>query len=232
MARLPRLALAGEAHLVVLRGHGSGPVFEDDADRHAFLAALREAAAQHPTAVEAYVLADDHVHLLLRPARAEHLSAVVQGLGRRYVAAFNRRHGRSGTLWAGRFRAAPLQPGAWVLRAMLFIDGHTARAGREPVPGQGAVFSSAAHHLGQRRDPLVADGAAWWSLGNTPFEREAAYRARLDEGLADAELKRLAEASHKGWPLGEPAWIAALGQQTDRPLAPRPRGRPPRRTAG
>lgn len=228
MARLPRLALAGEAHLAVLRGHGGRPVFEDEADRRTFLDALREAAAQHPTAVEAYVLADDHVHLLLRPARPEHLSAVVQGLGRRYVAAFNRRHGRSGTLWAGRFRAAPLQPGPWVLRAMLFIDSHAARAGREVAPGQGA-FSSAAHHLGLRRDPLVADGPAWWALGNTPFEREAAYRARLAEGLAPAELNRLAEASHKGWPLGDPAWLAMLGQQTGRPVAPRPRGRPPKR---
>lgn len=230
MARLPRLALAGEAHLVVLRGHGGHPVFEDDADRRAFLAALREAAAQHPTTVEAYVLADDHVHLLLRPAEAAHLSAVVQGLGRRYVAGFNRRHGRSGTLWAGRFRAAPLQPGPWVLRAMLFIDGHAARAGREAAPGDGA-FSSAAHHLGLRRDPLLADGPAWWGLGNTPFEREAAYRARLDDGLSAADLKRLADASHKGWPLGDATWLAALGQQTERPLAPRPRGRPPKRPA-
>jgi len=227
MARLPRLALAGEAHLVVMRGHSGRPVFEDDADRRDFLVALREAAAQHPTAIEAYALADDHVHLLLRPAEAAHLSAVIQGLGRRYVAAFNRRHGRSGTLWAGRFRAAPLQPGPWVLRAMLFIDGHALRAGREAEAGQ-ASLSSAAHHLGLRRDPLVADGPAWWALGNTPFDREAAYRARLDEGLAAGDLKRLADAGHKGWPLGDPAWLAQLALQAERPVVPRPRGRPPR----
>jgi putative transposase len=189
--------------------------------------ALREAAAQHPTGIEAYVLADDHVHLLLRPTHGEHLGAVMQGLGRRYVAAFNRRHGRSGSLWAGRFRAAVLQPGQWVLAAMLFIDGHVARAAGsgESVPGE---FSSTDHHLGRRRDPLVSDGPAWWALGNTPFEREAAYRERLAEGLAPAQLRRLADASHKGWPLGDAAWLAQIGQRTERPVAPRRRGRPPK----
>ena len=45
MARLPRLVVAGQAHFVVQRGHGGAPVFADDSDRAAYLAALREAAA-------------------------------------------------------------------------------------------------------------------------------------------------------------------------------------------
>ena len=44
MARLPRLVVAGQAHFVVQRGHGGAPVFADDSDRAAYLAALREAA--------------------------------------------------------------------------------------------------------------------------------------------------------------------------------------------
>lgn len=225
MARLARLALAGAAHLVVLRGHSARPVVIDDADRAALLAALDEAARQHAVALEAYALADDHLHLLLRPAQAPDLGAVVQGLGRRYVASFNRRHGRSGSLWAGRFRAAVLQPGERVLQALQFIDQHAWRRGAVARP-EDERWSSARHHLGLQRDPALTDGPDWWALGNTPFEREAAYRARLAEPLAAADLAALAQASHKGWALGDADWLAQLARLAPRPVAPRPRGRP------
>jgi putative transposase len=227
MARLPRLAVAGAAHLVVLYGHSTQPVFVDDEDRRLFLAALRESALQNQVAVHAYVLLDDHVHLLLTPATDAALGALMQGLGRRYGAAFNRRHGRRGTLWAGRFRTAVVQPGAPLLEAMLFIDQHAVRGGLVASAANHA-WCSAGHHLGLRRDPLLTDSSAWWALGNTPFEREAAYRRRLDEGLAPARVAALAEAGRKGWAVGDAAFLAGLAQQAARPVQPRPRGRPPK----
>ena len=56
MARLPRLSIAGLAHHVIQRGHNRQPIFLDDEDRLAYLAALRESAALHRVAVHAYVL--------------------------------------------------------------------------------------------------------------------------------------------------------------------------------
>ena len=226
MARLPRLALAGHAHLVTLYGHSAQPVFVDDDDRRQFLAALRESALQQRVAVHAYVLLADHVHLLLTPELASGLGALMQGLGRRYGAAFNRRHQRFGALWAGRFCATVLQPGAFALEAMLFIDHHPVRSG--VVAGvQDPAWSSAPHHLGLLRDPLITDNAAWWALGNTPFEREAAYRRLLDEGVQPARAQALAAAARKGWPVGDAGFLAGLAQHIDRPVQARPRGRPP-----
>jgi putative transposase len=230
VARLPRLAVAGQAHLVTLAGHSGQAVFVDDTDRQAFLDALREAALQQQAAVHAYVLADDHVHLLLSPPTADALGALMQGLGRRYVAAFNRRHGRSGSLWAGRFRATVVQAGAPLLEALLFIDHHAVRAG-QAASAAAARHSSAPHHLGLRRDPLLTAAAAYWQLGNTPFEREAAYRRLLDDGLAGPRARALGEASRKGWAWGDASFLAELGQQLARPLRPRLRGRPAGRTA-
>lgn len=229
MARLPRLAVAGQAHLVALYGHSAQPVFVDDEDRRQFLAALRESALLQRVAVHAYVLLDDHVHLLLTPATADALGALMQGLGRRYGAGFNRRHGRRGALWAGRFRATVVQAGAPLLDAMLFIDHHPVRSGRVAA-AHDHPWCSAAHHEGRVRDPLITECGAWWALGNTPFEREAAYRRLLADGPAPESVARLADAGRKGWPVGDAGFLAALSRQTARPLAPRPRGRP--RSAG
>jgi putative transposase len=231
MARLTRLALAGQAHLLSLYGHSGQSVFLDDEDRRQFLAALREAAMQQRVAVHAYVLHANHVHLLATPATADGLGAMMQGLGRRYGAAFNRRHHRQGGLWSGRFRATVLQPGPWVLEAMLFIDHHPQRSGMaahltEMAEAADAGWCSAPHHLGLRRDPVIVESRAWWALGNTPFEREAAYRRLLDDGLPPGRAQALADAVRKGWALGDAAFLAGLQLQTARPLQPRPRGRP------
>lgn len=231
MARLPRLALAGHAHLVSLYGHSAQPVFVDDDDRRQFLAALREAALQQQVAVHAYVLLAGHVHLLLTPQLAASLGALMQGLGRRYGAAFNRRHQRQGTLWAGRFCATVVQPGAATLEAMLFIDHHPLRSGAVAA-AQDAVWSSTRHHLGLQRDPLITDAAAWWALGNTPFEREATYRRLLDEGMPQPRAQALAQAARKGWAVGDATFLAGLAQHTQRPVQARPRGRPPGPGAG
>jgi putative transposase len=152
----------------------------------------------------------------------------MQGLGRRYGAAFNRRHGRSGSLWAGRFRTAVVQPGAALLDAMLFIDQHAVRSG-QVLTASDHRWSSARHHLGLLRDPLITECSAWWALGNTPFEREAAFRQRLAEGLPAARVAALADAGRKGWAVGDAAFLASLAQQLARPVQPRPRGRPPKR---
>ncbi|MDT7837566.1 transposase [Aquabacterium sp. OR-4] len=227
MARLPRLAVAGLVHLVTLAGHNHQPVFADDDDRRQFLLALREAVVPRRVAVLGWALALDHVHLLLRPEAAADLASAMQALGRRYVAVFNHRHARSGTLWAGRYRAAVLQPGAALLEAMLFVDSHALRAGVVAAI-EDDLWSSARPHLGLTRDALLTEGPDWWALGNTPFEREAQWRQRLAEGLRLPRAAALGAASRGGWALGDAAFLAALAADTGRPLQPRKRGRPPR----
>lgn len=211
--------LPEQAHYVIQRGHNGQAVFADDEDRRACLDALREAAAAQRVAVLACALPDTELHLLLLPPSAQALSRTMQTLGRRYVSAYNRRHGRSGTLWDGRFRCAVVEPGAWRLAALRLIDG---------LPGA----ASAAQRTGGARLPGVVDPPEFWQLGNTPFEREAAYRTLLVQGLPAAQATLLRDSALGGWAVGSPAFLARLADTTDRPLRPRPRGRPPRQTAG
>lgn len=225
MARLSRLAMPGEVHHLIQRGHSLQAIVRDDEDRRDFMDCLREAAALHRIKVHAYVLMDNHLHLLLTPPEAESLSRLMQSLGRRYISRFNRRHGRSGSLWEGRFRAAPLEAGSWLMPCMRDIELNPVRAGLVERP-QDYPWSSAAHHLGAVRDPLVQDHMAFWAMGNTPFERDANYQRYLEQGNTPAERQSLISSALKGWPLGSTAYVQALAKQTDRPLAPRPRGRP------
>lgn len=227
MARMPRLAVAGQPHLVVQRAGGALPIFVDDIDRRAYLAALGELAHEGPMAVHAYALLDDAVMLLATPREPADLGRFVQRVSRRYVPALHRRHGGSGPLWAGRFQAAALDPERYLLPCTLLIEQAPVRAGVVAMATEWP-WSSAAHHVGRGSVPWLKEHAAWWRLGNTPFEREARHEIELQRMLEEDQVATLLAVARGGWPLGSAAFVAAAAQASDRPMQARPRGRPRR----
>lgn len=231
MARLPRLSIAGLPHLIEQAGHNGQPVLTDAVDRASYRALLAASSAQAGVAIHAYCLGSARVVLLATPDRADSLSRMMQALGRRYTSWFNRRHGRSGTLWSGRFRATVIDPHGELVAAMRHVESDAAIAGDATPTGDGQPQSSAAHHLGLLQDPLVSDHAAFWALGNTPFDRHAAYRRLVMQPLAPAERARFDDGMRKGWALGSAAFLAELARQSARRVEPRRPGRPKRPTA-
>jgi putative transposase len=219
LARLPRLVVPGQAHYLIQRAHSGvadAGVVTDAEDRAAFIAALQEAAAAEQVQVHAYALLAHEVQLLATPAGTAGLGRMMQAVGRRYVSAYNRKHQRRGTLWDGRFRCAVVEPGATRLAALQLIDGQSSNTGA----------TSASHRQGGLREPLLVDPPEVWQLGNTPFEREAAYRTLLAQGLPAATAQLLRNAALGGWAAGSAAFVAQLAASAARQTQPRPRGRP------
>ena len=225
MARLPRLDLAGHLHLVIQRARDGQRAFVDDDDRRRYLGAMLEAARECLLAVHAYVLMDTQVLLLVTPAEAASLARFMQGLGRRYVKAFNHRHGRSGALWEGRYRTTVVDPASYLLACIRLVEQAPMRAGLAARTSDWP-WSSAAHHAGQKADPIVTEHTAYWQLGNTPFEREARYARESAVLLTDQDTERLLAAARHGWPMGSDVFLDTLRRTTDRPVQPRQRGRP------
>ncbi len=225
MARLPRLILAGQAHHILQRGNNRQAVFLDDVDRQAYLDALREATRLHAVRVHAYGLQDGHVHLLATPQETAGLARAMQTLGRRYVGHFNRRHGRSGTLWEGRFRTTLVEAPTHILDIIKYIEQHPLRGSNAADTTAIGAWNSARHHLGLWRDPLISEHPEYWGQGNTPFEREARHRAELASLLPSAKLELIRRHAHSGWPLISAQLAHALGIELERPMRPRTPGR-------
>ena len=219
MARLRRLEWPGQAHYLIQRGHGAlgeRGVFADATDRSRFLTTLGDAARAEAVQVHAFALLPQELQLLATPTEAGALGRLMQALGRRYVSAYNRRHGHRGSLWEGRFRCAVVEPGATRLAVLQLVDGQS------NAPG----LTSCGPRTGGARDPMLVDPPEWWALGNTPFEREAAYRARLAQGLPSSQALALRQAALGGWSAGSAAFAAQVAEATARPSQPRARGRP------
>ncbi len=231
MARLPRLTLPGVVHHVLLRGNNRQAVFLERLDREDFLGLLAQYAAEHQVQVHAYVLMDNHLHLLLTPQSEGAISGYMQAVGRAYVRRFNQRHGRSGTLWEGRYRSTLIDADEYLLPCMVFLDLNPVRAGLVHTAEQ-YPWSSHAHYVGLRHEGWLTPHPLVWTLGNTPFAREAAYAALVRQGLRPDTQQRIAQAAFSGWVLGGEAFLAFLADRTDRRLQKRSPGRPPRVVVG
>jgi REP element-mobilizing transposase RayT len=108
MARPLRIEVAGGWYHVTARGNERRAIFREDEDRRRFLALLEELGERFHVSVHAYVLMDNHYHLLLS-TREANLSRAMQWLGVTYTGRFNRRYRRSGHLFQGRFHAVVME---------------------------------------------------------------------------------------------------------------------------
>ncbi|MEO8856611.1 MAG: transposase [Burkholderiaceae bacterium] len=230
MARLARLTVAGHPHHILQRGNNRQAIFATVSDRERMLALLAESARSFDVDVHAYVLMDNHFHLLATPKSAESLSQMMQTLGRRYVRHFNAAHGRSGTLWEGRYRSSLLEAERFLLACMVYFDLNPVRHG-VVSQAQDYAWSSYGHYSGQRNDRFLTAHPLLWQLGNTPFDRESRYRELVLSGVS-AEIERgLTQSVIGGWALGSVDFVARLQKSVARRLSRARAGRPPHKHA-
>ena len=225
MARLPRLTVAGYPHHVIQRGNDRQPIVRDDQDRQRLLDLWYEHARTFKVAIHAYVIMDNHFHLLATPETGDGLPMMMQAVGRAYVRYFNLRHQRTGTLWEGRYRSNLIESERYLLACMVYIDLNPVRAGMVEQPAD-FKWSSHRHCIGQVSDKLVTLHALYWALGNTPFAREAAYAELVTTGLATQQRDDLTRTALSGWALGSEDFVSELQQGTARRLQPGKAGRP------
>ena len=112
----------------------------------------------------------------------------MQRTGRYYVPWFNAKYGRSGSLFQGRFKTSVIDAASYFMQCSQYIELAPVRA---QLAGDALAYpwSSYAHHAGVRPDPVITDHALYWALGNTPFQREAAYKELAERALTAAQLQ-------------------------------------------
>ena len=225
MARLPRLTVPGYPHHIIQRGNNRQVIFSSAADYQMLLALLDENAQKFGVALHAYVLMNNHFHLLASPTTEQGLPQMMQAVGRRYVRYFNDKQGRSGTLWEGRYRSTLIETERYLLACMVYIDLNPVRAGMV-AEAQDYPWSSYGHYAGLRADRLVTPHPLFWTLGNTPFAREAAYAELVRAGITLAQQDALTRSALSGWALGDEKFVADLQKRTERRVQKTLAGRP------
>ncbi len=128
MARPLRLEFAHALYHVTSRGDRREDIYLDDADREAWLAVLGQVCKRFNWTVHAYCLMSNHYHLLVETPDAN-LSAGMRQLNGVYTQLVNRRHGRVGHVYQGRFKAIVVQKDAYLMELARYVVLNPVRAG-------------------------------------------------------------------------------------------------------
>ena len=179
---------------------------------------LGESAQRHRVSVHAWLLANDRILLLATPADEEGLPRLMQTLGRNLAARL-----RGGRVFAGRYRSALLEPGAWVLPSQVWLETYPVRSGASqdpdswPGPRPAAIPATPTRRPrnGSRTTPITGPAAIRRSTARptTASACRTACRARKP----NASTRRCLASGRWAAPASSPAWPTppAAGSRRD-----------------
>ncbi len=104
MARPLRIEYPGACYHVINRGNRRNQVFFSDSDYRLFLEKLAEYLELYEIELYAYCLMPNHYHLFLKTSQAN-LGRFMQAFNTSFTISMNRKHGESGHLFQGRYKA-------------------------------------------------------------------------------------------------------------------------------
>lgn len=181
MPRRARLAIPDIPLHVTQRGNNRCACFVGDSDYLVYLDLLEQHTRAYRVAVHAYVLMTNHVHLLLTPQTDDAFGYAMRHVNQRYAQYFNRRYGRTGTLWESRPHSCLVEAETYLLTCHRYIENNPVRAGMVPVAEVYRWSSYCANALGEP-DRLVTPHPLVMSLGQSAEERYEEYRKLFKVG--------------------------------------------------
>jgi putative transposase len=176
MPRPKRVDYPGATHHVFVRGVARSVIAVDDADFEHGLYLLERAVTRFELQCHAWSYLPNHSHLLVT-TQLGNVSKAMHWIGTCTAQRFNRRHGRSGHLFQGRFGSKVVDHDKYLLELARYLPRNPVKAGLCQAPGDWP-WSSYAATAGLRASPWFLDtGGFLGMLGSA-----GAYTAWVDDG--------------------------------------------------
>ena len=192
MPRQARLDAPGALHHIMVRGINKSVIFKDEQDKSWFLDRLGRNVVEGKCVVYAWVLMDNHLHLLFKSGK-EGISSVMRKLLTWYAQYFNRRHKRSGHLFENRYKSILCDEDNYLLSLVRYIHLNPVRASivgsiyeldSYPWSGHEAI-------IGKVQYPWMDTEHVLKTFGSTRLKAVAEYRRFIQEELASGQNTEL-----------------------------------------
>ena len=183
MARQLRIEYEGAFYHVTSRGNQREKIFWDERDKEKLRTILERTKERYGYLLHGYVFMSNHYHLLIETPRAN-IKQIMQNINTSYTVFVNRKYGRSGHLFQGRYKAFIINKERYLLVLGRYIHLNPVRAGVVRRP-EDFGWSSYRDYLSVRSDGLVDTDE---TLGLFSKRRGLAirrYREFVDGGLRE-----------------------------------------------
>ena len=127
MPRKARIDAPGAVQHIIIRGIERKNIFRDTIDKDTFIERFGKVVIQTSTSCYAWVLMDNHAHLLLRTGQVP-IATLMRRLLTGYAQYFNRRHKRHGQLFQNRYKSFLCEEDIYLLELVRYIHLNPVRA--------------------------------------------------------------------------------------------------------
>jgi REP element-mobilizing transposase RayT len=190
MGRPIRIEYPSALYHITSRGNEKKDIFQREGDRVKFLQILEDYHDRYGILIHSYVLMDNHYHLILETPKGN-LLKVMHGINSSYTGYFNRKYGRSGHLFQGRYRGILVEKDTYLLSLSRYVHLNPVRAGVVDRPQQ-YRWSSYVGYIGKEKESEWVEYA--WVFSQFGKEKKRArrrYREYVEEGLRAKETTPL-----------------------------------------
>jgi putative transposase len=167
MSRPLRLEFAGALYHVTSRGDRREDIYCDDTDRGLWLDTLAHCCERFNWAIHAWCQMSNHYHLVIETAEGN-LSAGMRQLNGVYTQAHNRRHGRAGHVFQGRYKGILVDRDSYLLELLRYVVLNPVRARMVERP-QDWAWSSYHAMIGDQPSPTWL--SCKWALSQFGAQR-------------------------------------------------------------
>ena len=127
MTRKPRLEFQGAIYHVFQRGNNREHIFRDPVEKGYFLKQIKEHMAIYNYELFAYVIMDNHYHMILRTNEAA-LSKIMHRINNTYSKFYNYRRERTGHVFEERYNSKVVDDDAYLIWLLRYIHRNPVRA--------------------------------------------------------------------------------------------------------
>ena len=165
----------------MLRGNDGQPIFFSDGDRYQMCLLMQEGIERFGHSIFSYCFMTNHVHFAIK-VNDTSLSSIIQNLAFRYTRYINKKQGRIGHLFQGRFKSILVDKNRYLNELIRYIHLNPVRANLVNLPEN--------YPWSTHRAYLSLDKYAWLNcdeilknFGSTQIEAAKNYQEFILEGI-------------------------------------------------
>ena len=206
MTRPLRVEYPGAYYHVFSRGNGGEKIFRSIRDREKFFEYLEKTVERFSIIIHTYCLMANHYHLLIETLQPN-LSVAIQWLNVSYAGYFNRKWGRRGHLFQGRFKAILIDADEYLKQLTRYIHLNPIRARRTKILEE-YIWSSYPAFIGKIKPPEWLETR--WLLAQFGRKNKEAIRNYKDfvEGIDIKSLENPHKDLVSGFILGDKGFVS------------------------
>lgn len=211
MARKPRIEFEGAFYHVITRGNQRRKIFREKSDFNKYLEILSAYKQQHRYLLYAFVLMNNHVHLLVE-TRDTPLSKILQGINQRYTMYFNKKYRTVGHLFQGRYKAILCDRDEYLLSLVKYIHLNPVRA---KAVGRADEYQWSSHNTYARNlsSDIIDTDQVLRMFSEDKAKARQLYRAYVEDGTGVDKADVYATVDQRI--LGDERFVDAVVERTE-----------------